>query len=139
MAFREYVELTGMIEGVYHEAALKLKLTDSEMDVLYVLAAHEQGCNQSVLYKETGRTKSTINSTVKKMEKEGMLYLTPGAGRNTCVFLTEQGRELMERTVYKIIDMENKIYESWTKEEQQIYLRLNKDYVEKLGKMVKEL
>lgn len=29
IAFREYVELTGMIEGVYHEAALKLKLTDS--------------------------------------------------------------------------------------------------------------
>lgn len=139
MAFREYVELTGMIEGVYHEAALKLKLTDSEMDVLYVLAAHEQGCNQSVLYRETGRTKSTINSTVKKMEKEGMLYLTPGEGRNTCVFLTEQGKELMERTVYKIIDMENKIYGSWTQEEQQIFLRLNKDYVEKLGKMVKEL
>lgn len=139
MAFREYVELTGMIESVYHEAALKLNLTDSEMDVLYVLCAHEPGCYQSILCKETGRTKSTINSTVKKMEREGIVYLTPGEGRNTCVFLTEQGKQLMEHTVYKIIDMENEIYESWTQEEQQLFLQLNRDYVEKLGEMVKEL
>lgn len=138
-AFQEYTQLMGMIDSAYHEATLKLHLTDSAMDILYVLTVHGQGCPQSALYKESGMSKSTVNSAIRKMEKEQLLYLTPGFGRNTCVFLTEKGQKLQEETIYRIMQIENTIYDSWTKEEQETFMRLSRDFARKLSDGVKQL
>lgn len=139
IALKEYNEIINTICNLYHEAAVKLGLSDSEMDILYGLCSHGQGCYQSTLYKETGMTKSTINSAIKKMERDEILYLTPGPGRNTCVYLTEKGQKLAERTVYKVFEIENAVYEGWSEEEKQIFLRLNRNYAETLEQMVKKL
>lgn len=137
--FQEYSRIESMIESAYHEAALRMKLTDSELCILYMLCAREPGCPQSALYKETGMMRSTVNSSIRKMEREGVLYLTPGEGRNTKVFLTERGKELVRNTVQRMIGLENKIYESWSKEELELFFRLNLDFAEKMSAMVKEL
>ena len=68
-AFKEFYNLLSQVNSVYHDAALKLGLTDSELDILYSINEHGSGCNQSIFYKETGTTKSTINSAVRKMEQ----------------------------------------------------------------------
>lgn len=137
--FKEFNEILGRIDNGYHEAALKLGLSDSELDILYVLAAHDHMCLQSTLYKETWMTRSTVNSAIKKMEREGFLYLTAGEGRNTCVHITDEGQRRMDETVFKLIAVENEIYESWTEEERKIFIRLNRDYAEKLSQKVKNL
>lgn len=138
-AFKEFNNICGMIDSAYHNAALRMNLTDSELDILYVLNTYSGTCNQSALYKESGQTKSTINSAVKKMEKEGYLKLTAGTGRNTCVALTEKGRTLMENTLYQLIQLENEIYNDWSSEEQETFIRLNKDFAEKISQKVKLL
>ena len=138
-AFEEFNNIMGMIDSAYHEAALKMNITDSELDILYVLNVHLGTCNQSALYKESGLTKTTINSAVKKMEKDGYVTLSSGTGRNTCVTLTLSGQTLMENTLYKLIRLENEIYNSWSKNEQEIFMRLNKDFAEKISEKVKLL
>ena len=75
-AFKEFYNLLSQVDSAYHDAALKLGLTDSELDILYSLNEHGSGCNQSIFYKETGTTKSTINSAVRRMEQAGYLYET---------------------------------------------------------------
>ena len=137
--FRECRELIGQIDGLYHEAALKLNLTDSELNILYVLCVHGPGCRQSTFYKETEMSKSTVNSAVKKMEREGLLCLKPGEGRNTCVYATDAGNALMNNTVCRLIELEDKIYDAWSPEEQQTFLRLNRDYTERFRKIVESL
>lgn len=79
-AFKEFYNLLSQVDSAYHDAALKLGLTDSELDILYSLNEHGSGCNQSIFYKETGTTKSTINSAVRKMEQAG--YLSVPETRN---------------------------------------------------------
>lgn len=138
-AFKECSYLENMIESAYHEAAKKMKLSDSEFSILYVFSSHQEGCNQSVLYREGCMTKSTVNSALRKMEKKEILYLTAGEGRNTQVFLTSKGKKLMEDTVYRIIEIENEIYNGWTKEEREVFMKLNRDFARKLDKAVKEL
>ena len=86
-------------------------------------APHIEGCH-AVYHKEACLTKSTVNSAIRKMEQKDLLYLTPGEGRNTMVFLTEKGRKLMEDTVYKVIQIENTIYDTWTPEEQKLFMKL---------------
>lgn len=133
MAFKEFNRITGVINGAYHKAALKLGLSDSEMGILYTLCAHEPGCNQSTLYKETGMTKSTVNSAIRKMEQADILYLTDGSGRNTRVFLTEKGKALTQKTVARFIRLENKIYESWSPQELEVFMRLHGDFAKKIN------
>lgn len=137
--FKEFNNIMGIINSAYHEAARKMNLTDSELDILYVFDNYNGSCNQSALYKESGQTKSTINSAVKKMEKEGYLTLTAGTGRNTCVTLTDKGRELMRQTVCHMIQFENEIYASWSLEDQETFIRLNRDFAEKITEKVKSL
>mgnify|MGYP002678924028 FL=1 len=126
--FKEWVYIEGLMQSAYHEAALKMNLSDSEFWILYVFNFHQEGCNQSVLYKEACLTKSTVNSAIRKMEQKDLLYLTPGEGRNTCLLYTsdaaEKGRKLMEDTVYKVIQIENTIYDTWTPEEQKLFMKL---------------
>ena len=45
-AFKEFYNLLSQVNSVYHDAALKLGLTDSELDILYSLNEHGSGCNQ---------------------------------------------------------------------------------------------
>lgn len=136
---REFNRIVSVVEGIYHEAALKWGMTDSEMHILYVLCFHETGCLQSVFYKETGMVKSTVNSAIGKMEREGIVFLTPADGRNTRVSLTAKGERLVQNTVYKIVQAENAIYAGWSEGERELFLHLNRDYARRLGDMVAAL
>lgn len=139
VALKEYNEISGIIQGAYHEAAVKLGISDSEMNILYVICGEGSGCNQSALYKKTGMTRSTVNSAIRNMEKSGVLYLTAGEGRNTRVFLTEKGEKHLASTVGKIIKIENSIYLGWTEEERETFILLNKKYAEKLKEKIDSL
>lgn len=114
-------------------------LSDSEFRILYTLAVNAPGYLQSALREATGMGRSTVNSALKKLEREGILTLSPGSGRHTCVFLTAQGHRLADRTVCRLIRLEDRIYAGWTSEEQALLLRLNRDFTEKLEAIVASL
>ncbi len=138
-AFQQLNYSASRIANAYHDAARRLGLSDSELDILYTLCTHAPGCPQSAIYKETGATRSTINSAIRKLEKAELLYLTPGQGRGTRVYLTERGRALTETTIRRLIALEKAIYESWTPQEQQTFLRLNQNYADQLAELVRTL
>ena len=129
---KEFNIVDGAINGCYHEAALKLGISEAEMNVLYVLSYEGSGCYQSLLYKNTGMTRSTVNTIIRRFEKKELLYLKSGEGRNTCVFLTEKGEKYLEETVQKIVDVEDRIFRSWTEEERTTFLKLNQKYAAEL-------
>lgn len=133
---KEYNEISGNIQGIYHEAAVKLGISESEMDILYVLCCEGSGCNQSALYKKTGMTRSTVNSAIRNMEKDGILYLTAGKGRNTRVFLTDKGDNHIARYIGKLIDIENEIWSSWTESERRSFINLNLRYSKQLKEKI---
>ena len=137
--FQELNHIQWQIDNAYHEAAVKMGLSDSEMWILYILSASGNSCLQSVMRTETCMIKTTVNSSLKKMEREGFLRLEPGEGRNVRVILTDEGEELAKRTAWRLIEAENRIYESWTPEERQTFLRQNQNYADQLTELVKTL
>lgn len=136
---KEFNNISGKISSAYHEAALKMGITDSERDILYVLFDNGSGCNQSVLYRETGMTRSTVNTAIRKLERAGILYLTAGVGKNTRVVLTEKGETFLERTIKKLVEIENNIYKHWTSEERRIFIELNQRYADELSRDIQNL
>lgn len=136
---RELNGVMGKINAAYHEAALKLGISDSVRDIFYVLCDRGSGCPQSVLYKETGMTRSTVNTAIRRLEKEGILYLTKGTGKNTCVILTEKGERVVNDTVGRLVAMEEAFFQRWTPQEQETLLRSNERYAEELRRSVQKL
>lgn len=137
VAFKEFNQVMGNINAAYHEVCVKLGISDSEFDILYILCDLGDGCNQSAIYKNSGLGKTTINSAVKKMEKKGYIRIEQGSGRNTLVYLTEAGKELSVKTVERIIEIENAIFHSWSKKDQNMFVELNKKYLEQFSENIK--
>ena len=125
-----YNLLTSEIDEAYHNASLKLGLSDSAMMILYALCSRENPCPLLEIAKLTGISRQTIHSAIKKLEAQGILTLESPGGRRKLVRLTEEGMELAEKTAGRLIKIEKEIFDSWTGEELEQYIRLTGRYLE---------
>ena len=130
----QYTYLAGEINALYHEAAVKTGVSDSVQNILYVICEKGDRCLHSEISRLTGISRQTINSAIHKLEKEGIIRLEQGKGRNTIVCLTEEGKNYARRKIYPLFEIENKIWADWTEEEQQQYLLLTQKYRDGLKK-----
>ncbi len=135
----QYTYLAGEINALYHEAAVKMGISDSIQNILYVICEKGKRCLQSDISKLTGISRQTINSAIRKLENTGIVYLEQGKGRNTIVCLTEKGEQYALEKIYPLFEIENKIWNEWTIEEQQEYLRLTQKYRDSLKKYLKSM
>lgn len=127
------------IDAVYHEAALKLGLSDSAMLILYTVCSREGVCPLSDITHTSGVSKQTINSALRKLEAEEVVRLETIGARRKRVCLTEKGKGLAERTVYRLIEVENEILASWSEEEQKRYIELTQRYLNLFKEKLKEM
>lgn len=125
---RKYAYLSAEITSLYHEAAVKIGVSDTVLDILYVLCEQEGQCLQSDIFRLTGISRQTINSAIRKLERDGLAYLKQGEGRNTLVCLTEKGRDFSAQKVRPLFQIENKIWSEWTVDEQERYLLFTQKY-----------
>ena len=131
--------LMSEIGEVYHDAAVRLGVSDAEMDVLYTLCVLGDRCPLSDVAKLSGSSRQTIHSAVKKLVKDGFICLQAKNGREKLVCLTEEGEVLTKKTAQKIVEIENEIFGSWEKEEREQYLYLLQKYLNDLKGRVKQI
>lgn len=131
--------LSSEIEGIYHTAAFKAGLADSAMAVLYVLRVENNECYISDICKTTGIGKQTVNSALRKMERDGIIQLKAINGRKKTVSLTQKGIALSETTADRLIDAENKAIADWSVEEISEYLRLMRKFRDCLKKEIDKM
>lgn len=135
---RKYAYLSAEITSLYHEAAVKIGVSDTVLDILYVLCEQEGQCLQSDIFRLTGISRQTINSAIRKLERDGLAYLKQGEGRNTLVCLTEKGRDFSAQKVRPLFQIENKIWSEWTVYEQERYLLFTQKYRDSFKKYLHE-
>lgn len=133
---QEFNRLVTEIDNVYHQAAKKLGITDSERDILYILTQGEFG--QSDICHILGVSKQTVNSAVQKMVKQGILE-TPTGQRREKLKLTTAGELFVEEKIAPLIHAENRVFEAWTEEERTTFLELNRKYLAMFQKEVERL
>ncbi len=124
----------------YHEMSALFGLSDSTMQILYTICdAGGESCLLRDICLLTGLHKQTINSALRKLEEEEIIFLEPVGGKNKRVCLTEKGKKLTSQTAEKIIEAENRIFAEWGTEAAEQYLALNERYLECLQKELKRL
>lgn len=131
--------MTSEISAIYHDIAVRMGISDSVQSVLYAVCENGEKCLQSDICKQTGISRQTINTSIRKLEKDGIVHLEQGQGRNTIVCLTEKGKSFANEKVRPLLEIEDAIFSSWTDGELSLYLELTERYRDALKAKVEEL
>ena len=136
---KRFNHLLGEIEAVYHEMALKFGQSDSVMNILYTICDYGESCPLQEICRRSGISKQTINSALRKLEREGIVYSEQAGvkGKNVC--LTEKGKELAGDTAVRVIEVENGILASWPEEDVKKYLELTERFLVGIKEKAKEI
>lgn len=130
--------LLGETDAVYHEAAVRLGISDSVMVILYQLSSNGGVCAVSE-FARSGLSKQTANSALRKLENGGMISLESAGGLRKNARLTESGKKFAKKTVYKLIKIENEIFDSWSEEEIKKYIELNQKYLDHIREKIQKI
>ena len=126
---REYNRLFKEMDDLYHELARRAGLSDSAFDILYTLCMTGDGCLQKDICNFSYISKQTINSSIRKLEREGLIRLTAGKGRDTHIFLTEEGNRVVREKIVPVARMEEQAFAQIPPAQRQELLRLTQNYV----------
>lgn len=130
--YREIVHKTNCLSNdmnaLYHQAARKLGVADSVSIVSYALYEKGDGCALYDVYTESGVSKQTINSAIRKLETDGVLYLEQDKGKAKRIRLTESGKRFVRQTAEPLFEAECSAFRGWTDEELAMYLHLMERY-----------
>lgn len=119
--------------------SLKLGLSDSAMKILYTICDNGNHCLLQDICRQSGLSKQTVNSALRKLEGEGIVYLEAAGAKNKRVCLTKEGKRLGERTAGRIIEAENAIFASWPREDVENYLSLTEKFLAALSDRAKNI
>ena len=131
--------LTSEMDALYHKSSLKLGITDSISIVLYSIHDAGERCLLSDIYKKSGINKQTVNSAIRNLEADGLLYLRQHIGKTKMVILTNKGKDFVNKTVVKLCKAEAKAFDSWSAEEVSTYIRLMEKYVSCFRQQIDDL
>lgn len=134
----EFNRLTKAISELYHDISTHLGISDSVFDIFYAIVALGDGCCQKDICDYAFTSKQTIHSAIHKLEKDGLIYLESGKGREMHIFLTEKGNRFMEKKIAPVIAMENDACTQMDTKEIDTLLRLTEKYLNCLRSQFKE-
>lgn len=140
-AWKRFNYLSAEIGAAYHDMSYRLGLSDSAMQILYTICDCGQDgiCPLQTICRQTGLAKQTVNSALRKLETEGILYLEPVGTKGKNICLTDAGKQLAENTAVRMINAENEIWASWRTEDVETYLALTEKFLREFQQKTKEL
>ena len=127
------------LQSIYHLSSLKFGISDSVSTVLYAICVRGNECMLCDVYKNSGISKQTVNSAIRCLEADGIVYLKQVNGRSKKIVLTSKGQEFVKNTVARLYQAEHSAFDSWTDEEIDMYLRLIEKYNSCLREQIEKL
>ncbi len=124
---------------LYHQAARRLGVSDSVLCVLYMINEKGDRCLLYDICCESGISKQTINSAIRKLESEKILYLEQDKGKTKRICLTEKGKKYTSETAACLFEAECNAFKDWSDEEFDLYLSLMKKYNDSFRVQVKKI
>lgn len=118
----------------------RMGISDSALDILLALLDAGDGCLQRDICAYSFLSKQTVNSSVHRLEKQGILRLeqTPGK-RGVRVFLTPAGRAFVDRSIAPIHDADVSAFAALSEADQQAFARAAQAYLDNLRERLADL
>ena len=68
-----------------------------------------------------------------------ILYLEQYNGKSKPVLFTEKGIQFARQTIARLFDAEENVYCDWEQEEIDMYIKLNRKYLEKFKEQIEKM
>lgn len=119
---------------LYRDVAASFGISESAFNILYAIyLAGEKGISQRDICVQMCIGKQTVNSSIHKLEREGVVVLKSGPGRRGLLaHLTPVGLELAERTIVPMIEAELAALREFDDRELELSLLLGRRYTDAL-------
>ncbi|WP_418924089.1 MarR family winged helix-turn-helix transcriptional regulator [Ellagibacter isourolithinifaciens] len=119
---------------LYRDVAASFGISESAFSILYaIFLAGEKGIAQRDICMQMCIGKQTVNSSIHKLEREGVVVLESGPGRRGLLaHLTPAGRKFAERTVAPMIEAELAALREFDDSELELSLFLGRRYTDAL-------
>ena len=119
---------------LYRDVATSFGISESAFSILYaIFLAGEKGVSQRDICVQMCIGKQTVNSSIHKLEREGVVVLKSGLGRRGLLaHLTPVGLELAERTIAPMIEAELAALREFDDRELELSLLLGRRYTDAL-------
>lgn len=131
--------LIGETDAAYHELALTFGLSDSVMRILYAICDMGDPSPLAMICRRSGLSKQTVNSALRHLEKDGIVYLEQRDAKHKNVRLTDAGKALADRTARQVLEAENTIFSEWPTADREQYLALTERFLVGLREKTKEI
>lgn len=126
---QEWFQLYKEYDGIFHDLALKMGLSDSAFLILYGICYLGDGCLQKDICAHYTISKQTVNSSTRRLVQEGFLTLKSGSGRDMHLCLTPKGEAFAQKYIYPVIDIEEEAFLEMSPQERDALVRLTHRYV----------
>lgn len=119
---------------LYRDVATSFGISESEFSILYaIFLAGENGISQRDICVQMCIGKQTVNSSIHKLEREGVVVLKSGPGRRGLLaHLTPVGLELAELTIVPMVEAELAALREFDDRELELSLLLGRRYTDAL-------
>ena len=131
--FRHYNITVWETDSLYHEISRCFGLTDSALNILYLICFENDNALLSDIVRYSGLQKQTINSSLRNLEKKGLVELRPVNGKMKSVALTTAGSAFCDRTIRKLMEWENEAISAFSKKDVKIFLSLMDRYLDSMS------
>lgn len=137
----ELTQIYEMIDDIYDSYAGSCGITDAELCILYALFEHNGDYLQTDICRGWYYSLQTIHTTIKNMEKKGLISLLcqPGNKKNKYIHLTEAGKKVVAKIVKPLTKAEKNAFSALTEEEQNLLLPLLQKHANALKTEVEKI
>lgn len=128
------------LSGIYHQAAVRLGISDNEFWVWYTVFVMGEEYSQQDICEIWSLPKQTVNSVVMNMVKRELIKLevVPGTRNRKLLRLTDKGKSYGEAVVRPIFEAEYRTIARLTEEERQLCISLLNKYIRYLREELHE-
>ena len=134
----EFNRLYREMDQIYHGLAVKMGLSDSAFIILYTIMELGEGCLQKDIADWCSLSRQTVNSSIQNLKSQGFLSLDSGKGREKEIFLTDEGKRMVEEKIFPVMELEQSVFEEMSPQECRELLKLMGKYVGKFRKKAEE-
>ena len=124
------------IDNIYQTLLMSKNMSDSEYIVMFAILSLGEGCLQKDIAESGFMSKKTINSTIKKLQKEDLITLKAGKYPNMHIYLTTKGMDYIKKNVLPIIEVERTVLDSMPSESFDLLVGSYSKYIERFKEHV---
>ena len=128
------------LAGIYHQAAVRLGISDNEFWVWYTLIVMGEEYSQQEICEIWSLPKQTVNSVVANMVKKEFIKLevVPGTRNRKLLRLTDIGKSYGEAIVRPVFEAEYRTIARLSEQERQVCVSLMGKYIRYLKEELHE-